>query len=87
MLKDTFELAKNAVSKNPIISKACLEKILEFPLRYWILGLKAIFLLVPLLDHCFIEKQGNKENLIWPIDPSGFEIVFTLLAKIIAIEM
>ena len=39
MLRDTFELAEDAVSENPIISKVCSEKILEFLLRHRILGL------------------------------------------------
>ena len=79
------ELAEDAVSKNRIISKVCLEKILEFFLRYWLLGPKAMLLLVPLLDHRPAEKRGGKRDSIWPIGSSGFEIVLTLLAKMIAI--
>ena len=59
-----FELAENAISKNPIISKVCLEKILEFLLRHQILGLKAMFLLVLLLNYFPAKKQGGKKDLI-----------------------
>ena len=81
------ELAKDTVSKNLIISKVCLEKILEFFLRYRILSLRAMLLLVLLLDHYSAEKRGGKKDLIWPIGLGGFEIVFTLLAETIAIEV
>ena len=87
MLRDISKLAKDAVSKNPIISKVCLEKILEFPPCYRILGLKAILLLVLLLDYYSAEKQGGKKNLIWPISSSGFKIIFIPLVEIIAIKM
>ena len=83
MLRDTFELAENALSKNPIISMVCSKKILEFLLRYRILGLRAMLLLMPLLDYCLAEKRGGKKDSIWPISPGNFEIVFTLLAKTI----
>ena len=63
----------------------CLEKILKFFLRYRILGLGAMFLLVPLLDYCRAEKRDSKKDSIWLIGPGGFEIVFTLLAETIAI--
>ena len=79
------KLAEDTISKNPIISKVCLEKILEFSLCHRILGLRATFLLVPLLDYCFVEKQGGKKNLVWPISLGFFEIVFILLAETITI--
>ena len=85
MLRDTSELAEDIVSKNPIISKVCLEKILEFLLRHRILGLGAMLLLVPSLDHHPVEKRGGKRDSIWPIGPGGFEMVLTLLAETIAI--
>ena len=85
MLRDTFQLAEDAVSKSPIISKICLEKILEFFSHHRIFGLKVIFLLVSLLDYRPMEKRGGKRDLIWPIGSSGFEMVFILLTKTIAI--
>ena len=85
MLRDMSKLAKDAVSKNPIISKVRLEKIFEFLLRHWILGLEAMFLLVLLLDHRSAEKRGGKRDSIWLIGPGGFKMVLTLLAKTIAI--
>ena len=85
MLRDTLELAKDAVSENQIISKVLSEKILEFLPRHQILGLGATLLLVPLLDHRPAEKQGGKKDSIWPIGPGGFEMVLTLLAEPIAI--
>ena len=85
MLRDMFELAKDAISKNSIISKVFLEKIFKFLLRHWILSFEATFLLVPLLDHCLAEKKNSKKDSILPISPNGFEIIFTLLAETIAI--
>ena len=64
MLKYMFKLAKNAISKNPIVFKVFLKKILEFLLRHQIFGLKITLLLILLLNHCFIEKQSGKKNLI-----------------------
>ena len=81
-MRDTSELLEDAVSKNPIISKVFLEKIFEFLLYHYIFGLKATLLLMPLLNHCSIEKRDGKKDSIWPIKLSGFKIVFTLLAEI-----
>ena len=64
MLRYMSELAKDIISKSLIISKVCLEKILEFPLSYQILGLKATFLLMPSLNYCFAEKRGGKRDSI-----------------------
>ena len=80
-----FKLTKNAVSKNLIIFKVFLRKILEFPLCHQILNFEAMLLLMPLLNHCFIEKQGSKKNIIRPISPSNFKIVLILLTEMIAI--
>ena len=44
-------------------------------------------MLVLLLDHRFAEKQASKRDLVWPIGPNSFEIVFTLLAKTVAVEL
>ena len=85
MLKDTFKLAEDIVSKNPIIFEVCLEKILEFFLCHRILEHGTMFLLVLLLDHRPVKKRGGKKNLIWVIGPSSFDKVFTLLAETIAV--
>ena len=80
-----FKLTKNAISKSLIIFKVFLKKILEFLLCHLIFDLKAMLLLMPLLNYGFIKKQSSKKDLIWPIGPNGFEIIFTLLAKTIQI--
>ena len=85
MLRDTSELAEDAVSKSPIISKVCLEKTLKFLPRHRILGLGAMLFLLLSLDHRPAEKQGGKRDSIWPIGLDGFEMVLTLLAEMIAI--
>lgn len=85
ILKNPFELAKDTFSKNLIISKVFLQKILEFSLRYSFFGLKVVFMLMPLLYHCFVEKQGGKKDSSKHISPNNFEIIFALLAKTIAI--
>lgn len=64
MLKNISKLAKDIISKNLINSKVFLEIILEFPLYNQIVGLKAMFLLMLLLNHYFIKKQGSKKDLI-----------------------
>ena len=83
MLRDTSELTKDAVSKNPIISKVLSKEVLEFLPRHWILGLGATLLLMPSLNHRPAEKRGGKRDPIWPIGPGG--MVLTLLAETIAI--
>lgn len=45
------ELAIDAISKNPIVFKVFLEKVLELHPRHLILGLEAMFMLVLLLDY------------------------------------
>ena len=79
-----LELAKNDVSKNTIISKVFLKKILEFLLRYWILTFRATFLM-PLLNYCSVEKRSGKKDLIWPIGPGSFKMVLSLMVETIAI--
>ena len=85
MLKKRLKLAKNVISKNSIISKIFLKEIFKFLPHYCILSLKAIFLLMLLLNYCFVEKQGSKRNLIWPIGHNNFKMILTLLAEAIAI--
>ena len=85
MLRDTPELAEDAVSKSPIISKVLLKEILKFLPRHQIPGLGAMLLLVPSLDHRPVEERGGKKDSIWPIGSGGFEMVFTLLTETIAI--
>ena len=80
-----FELAKNIVSKRLIVSKIFLKKVFELFFCYPIFGFRATFLLMPLLNYCFVEKQGKKRDLIWLVGSNDFKIVFTLLAKTIAI--
>ena len=81
ILKNISELAKDVISKNLIVSEVFLKKVLEFLLRHQISNLQAMFLLMPLLNYCFIEKQSGKKDLIWLISSSGFEIVHILLKK------
>ena len=85
MLRDMLELTKDAISKNPIISKVLLKKIFKFLPRHQIFGLRATLLLVPLLDHCPMEKRDGKQDPILSIGPGGFEMVFTLLVEPIVI--
>ena len=51
-----FELAKNGIKKSAIVFNIYLKKILEFLLCYLIFSLKAIFLLMLLLNYYFAEK-------------------------------
>ena len=85
MLKNTFELAKNTISKNLIIFNIFLKKILEFFLCHQIFGYKSMLILMPLLNYYFAKKQSGKKDLILPFGLSSLKIIFTLLAKIIII--
>ena len=85
MLRNISELAKDAISKNPIISKVFSKKVFKLFLRHQILSLGATILLISLFDYCFIEKKDGKKDLIWPISLNSFKIVLILLAKIITI--
>ena len=87
ILRDTSELAIDVVSKNSIISKIFLKKVLELRPRYLVLGLKTMLILVPLLDHQPAEKQSGKKDLVRPNSPNNFEVILTLLTKTVAIQM
>ena len=87
IVRDTSELAKNIFNKNLLVSKVLLKKIFEYLLYHSILNVKGMFLLMPSLNYFFTELQGNKRDLIWPIGLGNFEIVFILLAKLIAIQI
>ena len=80
-----LKLAKNAVNKSLIVFKVFLKKILKLFLCHRIIDLKTTLFLMLLLNYYFIEKRGGKKNLIWPVSSGGFEIVFILLAEIIAV--
>ena len=87
MLRYTSKLAKDPISKNPIISEVYLKKIRKFLLRHQIFGLEATLLLVPFLDQHLAEKQGSKKDLIWPIGLDSFKMVFIILVETIAIKV
>ena len=59
-----FELAEIVISKNLIIFKVCIGKMLEFFLRHQILSFRATFLLMPLFNYCFSEKRDGKKDSI-----------------------
>ena len=63
MLRNTSEMAKDAINKSLIIPKIFLKKIFEFLLRHQIFVLRTMLLLMPLLDHCYIKKQSGKKDL------------------------
>lgn len=85
ILKDMPELATNIVSKNSIVFKVFLEKILELWLYYQVLGFRVMFILVPLLDHQFAEKQVSKKDLVELVSSGNVKIVLTFLVKPLAI--
>ena len=72
---------------DPVISKVFSKKILKLRLCNCVLGFEATLMLMLLLNYCSAKKQGSKKNTIRPIGLSNFEIVFTLLAKAVAIQM
>lgn len=46
-----------------------------------------MFMLILLLNHYYTNKQVGKKNIIRPIDPSNFKVIFTLLTKTVVIYM
>lgn len=85
ILRNISKLAKNAINKSPIISKVFLEKVLKLGLHHWVLGFKIIFILMVALNHHSAKKQSGKNDMVKPVSPSYFEIIFKLLAKVVAI--
>lgn len=81
------ELTANTVSKTPVVFKVFFKKILEFDLCHQDFSLRATFMLILILYNQFLKKQGDKKNAVGPISPGNVKIVFTLLAKLVAIYM
>lgn len=79
-----FELAINTISKNSVIFKVFLKKILKFELCYWVFSFRIIFIWMLLLNYCFAEKQNSKKNLFKPVTLNNLKIIFMLLAKTVA---
>lgn len=71
----------------PVVFKVVLEEILEFRLCYKVFGLGAMFILMPLLDNCSVEKRGGKMGAVKLVGSNSFEIIFTVLVKTIVIKM
>ena len=71
----------------PVVSKVLSEEILKLRPRYRVLGFGATLMLVPLLGNCSVEKRGGEQNAVGPVGPSSFEMIFTLLAKTVAVKM
>lgn len=84
---DISELTIDAIYKNPVISKIFLKKILKLGSYHLVIGFGVVFILILLPNHRFAEKQGGKRDLVGLDGPSSFKIVFTLLAKTIAVKV
>lgn len=80
-----FELAKDVVSKYSIVFKVLFEEVFKLSLCHWILGFEATFMLMPLLNYYYMEKQYSKKDLVVPVGRNGFKLVFILLAETIVI--
>ena len=86
ILRVASEFATDAVSKSPIVPKVLSEEIIELSPRHRVLGFGATFVLMPSLNHCSAEKRGGERDAVGPVGPSSFEMVFTLLAKAVAVQ-
>lgn len=75
----------DTVYKNSVVSKACSKETFEFYLNDWSLFCGAMFMLMPLLGHYTIQKQGSKRDAIRPPSFSSFKVVLILLAKVVVI--
>lgn len=79
------KLAKDTVNKSLIISKVLFKDVLELNLCHWFLAFGVMFMLMSLLNHYSIEKQGDKRDLVELVGFSNFKMIFTFLAKTIVI--
>lgn len=82
-----FKFATDIISKNLIISKILLKKIFEFSLYYHVFSFIATFILVLLLNYCFIKEQDGKKDIIGLINPQNFKVILILLTKTVMIYM
>lgn len=70
-----------------VASKVLPKEIFKLRLCYQVLNLKTTFILIPLLDHRSAKKRGGKNNTVRLVNPSSFKIVFTLLEKVVAVQV
>lgn len=75
------------IGKNLIISKILSKTIFESSLYYQDFDFIAIFVLVLLQNHCVIEEQGGKKDIVRPISPNNFKVILILLTKMIIVYM
>lgn len=87
MLRVISKFALDIISKNLIISKILLKKIFKSSLYHQGFGFVATFVLVLLLNRCFIEEQGSKKDIIRLINSNNFKIILTLLTKMVIVYM
>ena len=78
-------MVKNAFSKNSIICKVFFKKVVKLFIYYQIFSFKAIYILMQLLNYCFIEKQKGKKDLIGLVNLSSFKMILILCREPIAI--
>ena len=81
------KLAANTVCKGSVISEIRPKETLEFRPSDWSLSHEATLMLMPLLGHRTIQKQGGKWDTVGPAGYSGFKVVLTLLTKAIAVQV
>lgn len=82
-----LKLAKDIISNNPIALKIFSKNFFEFSIYHQVLGSKAIFILILLLNYYSAKKQVGKNDLFGPVSPNNFEIIFIILEKTVAIKM
>lgn len=80
-----LELTKNVISKSLFDFNIFLGEVLKFFLYHQFFNFKITFLLTPLLYYFSADKQSGKKNLVWFINPNGFENILILLIKTVAI--
>lgn len=67
------KLVADTIGKSLVVFNVFLGKILEFGLYPQVFGIKAMFVLMPPLYHCFAKKLDSKKDLIKPVGYSSFE--------------
>lgn len=81
------ELAASVVGEGPVVFMVLSEEILELGPRHRFLDFGATFMLVPLLNYYSAEKRGGKKDLVGPVSPNGFKVIFILLIELVAIQV
>ena len=87
VLRVAFYLLPDAINKSSGVANVLLEEFLELWPGHWHGSVATLFVLEALLGDQPMQKQSYEWNSFWPFGPGGFEVILTLLAKLIAVHV